>query len=109
MDSRHSTKENLEQSIGLLSQENAQRKSFLRLSTKSTTPKRIPIQQPFTPKQLSDEDIHGNEISTPTTNRYENSSKLLKHDLSDFDTSLTLYAGEQNFCIPLIKSVLFFQ
>ncbi|XP_043268599.1 nuclear pore complex protein Nup107 [Venturia canescens] len=95
MESRYSTKENLEQSIGLLSQKNAQRKSFLRLSTKSTTPKRISLQQSFTPKRVEDEEIRGNDTNTSMRNQFESQSKLLKHDLSDFDTSITLYPGER--------------
>lgn len=44
MESLNDTKDNLDQSIRLLSQHSSQRKAFLRLSGKNATPKRILLQ-----------------------------------------------------------------
>lgn len=94
MEPVRSTKENLDQSIGLLSQENAQRKSFLRLSTKGSTPKRISLQRGYVSRQNADEDNH-NDVTSPM-GRFELASKPIKHDISDFDESITFYACKKN-------------
>ncbi|KAL2738221.1 nuclear pore complex protein Nup107 [Vespula maculifrons] len=89
------TKENLAQSIRLLNQETAQRKSFLRLSTKSTTPKRISLQQTTHPRKDEDtnqlNDTHSPRISS---RNYLNTKIMKGHNYSDIDTSLTVAPHE---------------
>ncbi|KAK2587811.1 hypothetical protein KPH14_003913 [Odynerus spinipes] len=90
------TKENLAQSIRLLNQETTQRKSFLRLSTKSTTPKRISLQQSsHSRKDVEDSnqlnDAHASRMST----RNYLGTKIMKGlDYSDVDISLTMAPHE---------------
>lgn len=96
MDTLNDTTESIDRSIQMFNQENVQRKSFLRLSTKSTTPKRLSLQTSnYLRKDLDDSgQIH--DISSPKLlgKSYPNSRSMRGHDLLDFDNSLTLTPHE---------------
>ncbi|XP_076635424.1 nuclear pore complex protein Nup107 [Colletes latitarsis] len=95
MDSINDTTENLERSIQMHNQENAQRKSFLRLSGKSTTPKRISLQSNHLRKD-SDDSCSLNDTNSPKMlSRSYFSSRLMKsHDVLDMDDSITIAPHE---------------
>ena len=86
--------ENLERSVQGFNQENMQLKSFLRLSTKSTTPKRITLQNANHLRKELD-DVHQLNDSARMLAKSYNNSKLMKvHDLMDIDSSITLAPHE---------------
>ena len=86
--------ENLERSVQGFNQENMQLKSFLRLSTKSTTPKRISLQNANHLRKELD-DVHQLNDSARMLAKSYNNSKLMKiHDLMDIDSSITLAPHE---------------
>ncbi|XP_054005654.1 nuclear pore complex protein Nup107 [Hylaeus anthracinus] len=96
MDKIHDTTENLERSMQMHNQENVQRKSFLRLSGKSTTPKRISLQNSIHVRKDSDDSRQPNDINSPRLlNKSYLSSKSMKvHDVLDMDDSLTIAPHE---------------
>ncbi|CAK9831014.1 Nuclear pore complex protein Nup107 [Anthophora retusa] len=96
MDTLHDTAENMEQSIQMFNQENAQRKSFLRLSTKSTTPKRISLQNSnYLRKDLDDTQLNDTYSPRMLNKSNINSRLMMKgHDFFDVDNSLTLATEE---------------
>lgn len=96
MDSINDTTENLERSIQMFNQENAQRKSFLRLSGKSITPKRLSLQNTNHLRKDQDDSYQFNDINSPKMlGKFYPHSRLIKgHDLLDIDNSLTLTPHE---------------
>ncbi|OAD62237.1 hypothetical protein WN48_06878 [Eufriesea mexicana] len=96
MDNLNDTTENIDHSIQMFNQENAQRKSFLRLSTKSTTPKRLSLQTNNYLRKDLDDSCQINDISSPKLlgKSYPNSRSMRGHDLLDIDNSLTLTPHE---------------
>lgn len=96
MDSINDTTENLERSIQMFNQENAQRKSFLRLSGKSITPKRLSLQSTNHLRKDQDDSYQFNDINSPKIlGKFYPHSRLIKgHDLLDIDNSLTLTPHE---------------
>ncbi|CAK9805973.1 Nuclear pore complex protein Nup107 [Anthophora quadrimaculata] len=96
MDTLNDTTENMEQSIQMFNQENAQRKSFLRLSTKSTTPKRISLQNSnYVRKDLDDTQLNDTYSPRMLNKSSINSRLMMKgHDFFDVDNSLTLATEE---------------
>ncbi|XP_029042532.1 nuclear pore complex protein Nup107 [Osmia bicornis bicornis] len=94
MDTMNDSSENLERSVQGFNQENMQLKSFLRLSTKSTTPKRISLQNANHLRKELD-DVHQLNDSARMLAKSYNNSKLMKiHDLMDIDSSITLAPHE---------------
>lgn len=94
MDTINDSSENLERSVQGFNQENMQLKSFLRLSTKSTTPKRISLQNANHLRKELD-DVHQLNDSARMLAKSYNNSKLMKvHDLMDIDSSITLAPHE---------------
>lgn len=95
MDSVAEVKENLDQSIRLLSQQNSQRRSFLRLSgQRSTTPRRISLQTTGQSRRDADEagrQTHSPGVADRTIAGLRPTTKL--HNV-EFDTSLTLTPHE---------------
>lgn len=96
MNSINDTTENLERSIQMFNQENAQRKSFLRLSGKSITPKRLSLQSTNHLRKDQDDSYQFNDINSPKMlGKFYPHSRLIKgHDLLDIDNSLTLTPHE---------------
>ncbi|XP_006621102.1 nuclear pore complex protein Nup107 [Apis dorsata] len=96
MDSINDTTENLERSIQMFNQENAQRKSFLRLSGKNITPKRLSLQSTNHLQKDQDDSYQFNDINSPKMlGKFYSHSRLIKgHDLLDIDNSLTLTPHE---------------
>ncbi|XP_043803765.1 nuclear pore complex protein Nup107 [Apis laboriosa] len=96
MDSINDTTENLERSIQMFNQENAQRKSFLRLSGKNITPKRLSLQSTNHLRKDQDDSYQFNDINSPKMlGKFYPHSRLIKgHDLLDIDNSLTLTPHE---------------
>ncbi|CAK9799994.1 Nuclear pore complex protein Nup107 [Anthophora plagiata] len=96
MDTLNDTTENMEQSIQMFNQENAQRKSFLRLSTKSTTPKRISLQNSNHLRKDLDDTQLNDTYSPRMLNKSNINSRLMMkgHDFFDVDNSLTLATEE---------------
>jgi len=100
MDSLTEVKENLDQSIRLLSQQNSQRRSFLRLSgQRSTTPRRISLQTTGQSRRDADEagrqtlgDTHSPGVADRTIAGFRPTGTKL-HNV-EFDTSLTLTPHE---------------
>lgn len=87
-------KENLDQSIRLLSQQNSQRRTFLRLSgQRSTTPKRISLQATGQSRKDADD---GRQTLGDTHSPADRTagSRLAKVYGAEFDTSLTLAPHE---------------
>lgn len=97
MESLSDTKENLDQSIRLLTQQNSghQRKTFLRLTGKSSTPKRISLTSGQLRKDVVDnrqlDDIHS---PRPGSKPYSLESRQIKDYDLDTDTSLTIAPHE---------------
>lgn len=96
MDSLTDVKENLDQSIRLLSQQNSQRRSFLRLSgQRSTTPRRISLQAAGQSRKDVDDgkqtlgDTHSPGMADRTVG-----SRLIKFHNVELETSLTLTPHE---------------
>jgi len=96
MDSLSDVKENLDQSIRLLSQQNNQRRTFLRLSgQRSTTPKRISLQATGQSRKDADDsrqmlgDMHSSGLVDKTSE-----TRLTKLYNVELDTSLTLAPHE---------------
>lgn len=95
MDTINDTNENLDQSIQMYNQENAHRKSFLRLSGKSTTPRRISLQNSLLRKDLDDSQQLNDTGSPKVSNKSYLNSKLMKgYDTLGIDCSLTLAPHE---------------
>ncbi|XP_033310230.1 nuclear pore complex protein Nup107 isoform X1 [Bombus bifarius] len=96
MDTINNSNENLEQSIQMLSQENAQRRSFLRLSGKSTPSKRLSLQNTNYLRKDVDDSHNFNDINSSRMSgkSYLHSRLIKAHDLLDIDTSLTLAPHE---------------
>ncbi|XP_076280366.1 nuclear pore complex protein Nup107 [Lasioglossum baleicum] len=93
MDTINDTNENLDQSIQMYNQENAHRKSFLRLSGKSTTPRRISLQNSLLRKDLDDSQQLNDTGSPKVSNKsYLNSKSMKGYDM--MDSSLTLAPHE---------------
>ncbi|XP_011298381.1 nuclear pore complex protein Nup107 [Fopius arisanus] len=86
MDSRSNSKEDLDASIALLNQENHQRKSLLRLTTKTTTPKRISLHQSVLTRK-NPELLQNSSFS-------RDSLTSVKHDTSEVDLSVSLLPSE---------------
>lgn len=95
MDTLNDTTESLDRSIQMFNQENAKRKSFLRLSGKSTTPKRMSLQNTNFRKDLDDTNQFNDSYSPRMLGKSYTHSRLMKgHDLLDIDSSLTLAPHE---------------
>ncbi|XP_012255670.2 nuclear pore complex protein Nup107 [Athalia rosae] len=107
MESSRGTTDDLEHSIKLLGSEKAQRKSLLRLSTKSTMPKRISLQPNYNLEKRSDsiDDISRNiadesrsftlGVKSPRVQgSYFNNKLLMRNDYEDFETSITMAPHE---------------
>lgn len=99
MDSLTDVKENLDQSIRLLSQQNNQRRSFLRLSgQRSITPRRISLQAAGQSRRDADDskqtlgDTHSPGMADRTA--YPVGSRLTKLHNVELDTSLTFAPHE---------------
>lgn len=109
MESSRGAPDDLEHSIRLLGSEKGQRKSLLRLATKSTTPKRISLQPNYNIEKNSDsiENVARNYADesrgsfgleggkSPRIQRsYFGSKTFNKNDLEDFETSITMAPHE---------------
>ncbi|XP_076244660.1 nuclear pore complex protein Nup107 [Calliopsis andreniformis] len=96
MDTLNDTTEEMERSIQMFNQENAQRKSFLRLTAKSTTPKRIVFQNVNHIRKDLDDSCQLNDISSPKllSKSHLNSRTFRNCDILDVDNSLTLTPHE---------------
>ena len=107
MESLQSTKDDLEQSIGLLSQENVQRKSFLRLSTKNSTPRRISLLQgQHSGRRSINEDIRTNDIANRVMSPSDPYKSYKSLNLSNFDSSITMYnCKKTGVCTLLFKKL----
>ncbi|KOC68273.1 Nuclear pore complex protein Nup107 [Habropoda laboriosa] len=95
MDTLNDTTESMDRSIQMFNQENAQRKSFLRLSTKSTTPKRVSLQNSNHLRKDLDDTQFNDTHSPRMLNKSNINPRLIKgHDLLDIDNSLTFNSYE---------------
>ncbi|CAL7946335.1 unnamed protein product [Xylocopa violacea] len=96
METINDSSENLERSIQMFNQENAKRKSFLRLSAKSTTPRRISLQNTNHLRKDLDDSHQMNDSGSPRMfgKSYPSSRLMKSHDLLDIDNSLTLAPHE---------------
>ncbi|XP_033322912.2 nuclear pore complex protein Nup107 [Megalopta genalis] len=95
MDTINDTNENLDRSIQMYNQENSQRKSFLRLSGKNITPRRILLQNSHLRKDLDDSQRLNDTNSPKVSNKSYLSSKMIKgYDMLDIDSSITLAPHE---------------
>lgn len=96
MNTMNNTTENLERSIQMFNQENAQRRSFLRLSGKSTPSKRLSLQNTNYLRKDFDDSHQFNDVNSPRMlgKSYLHSRLIKGHDLLDIDTSLTLTLHE---------------
>lgn len=96
MDSLTDVKENLDQSIRLLNQQNSQRRTFLRLSgQRSSIPRRISLQAASQSRRDADDGKQtqlGDAYSPGMADR--SGSKLIKFHNVELDTSLTLVPHE---------------
>ncbi|XP_071554168.1 nuclear pore complex protein Nup107-like [Temnothorax nylanderi] len=96
MDSSTDVKENLDQSIRLLSQQNSQRRTFLRLSgQRSTTPRRISLQPAGQSRKDADDGRQTlNDTHSPGMADRTAGSRLSKLHNVEIDSSLTLAPHE---------------
>ncbi|KAK9293476.1 hypothetical protein QLX08_011597 [Tetragonisca angustula] len=96
MNTMNNTTEDLERSIQMFKQENAQRRSFLRLSGKSTPSKRLSLQNTNYLRKDFDDSHQFNDVNSPRMlgKSYPHSRLIKGHDLLDIDTSLTLTLHE---------------
>lgn len=92
MNTMNNTTENLERSIQMFNQENAQRRSFLRLSGKSIPSKRLSLQNNYSRKDL-DDSHQFNDVNSPRMlgKSYPHSRLIKGHDLLDTSLTLTLH------------------
>ncbi|XP_017881019.1 nuclear pore complex protein Nup107 [Ceratina calcarata] len=96
MDTINNSTDSLERSIQMFNQENAQRKSFLRLSGKSTTPRRISLQNANNLRKDLDDSyqMNGSNSSRMLAKNFPNSRLMKGYSLLDVDNSLTLAPHE---------------
>ncbi|XP_003703721.1 nuclear pore complex protein Nup107 [Megachile rotundata] len=94
MDTLNDTSETLDRSLEMFKQETPQHKSFLRLTGKSTTPKRISLQNTNNLQKELD-DVHQlNDSARMLAKSYPNSRLMKIHDLMDVDNSVTFAPHE---------------